>query len=631
MGYGKNQNQGLIFCLLLSSLFFVGCSKPPEVISFASTACKKINNLVDFNNDKKSELVFWNTSSMSKPGKYLESCFYEIVNVTNGKITKVSLGEVGDIPLLGYFDEDSIIDYCLYRGNFNSGSEWFIKNGGRNDDYNLRIGKTGDLPVPNDFDGDSKCDAVSYDPQSSTFRGISSRTGASFSLQFGVPGSIPVIKDYDGDGAADFTTYKPSSGIWTIKNSSNTIVQEKQLGGLNFLPIPSDYDGDGQADLCVWNNITGEIKLLLSSLSRPIPVNVLEKVQNYIKGKDLYPVPMDYDGNGISELAFWDNSSKLLLTFEVNKDFSKKIYHFPGLTNSLPVNNYWLSNLISKKEPVLGIFNDGQILEYKIPSLKATNLYKWDKKENVEPFVSDFDGDFINDSCLYSKDSGTFFCNSSRGGLKFALSFGQKTDIPLTGMFNKDNITDIGVFRPQTNTFYIRYLGKFMPKDIQLIKFSKEGVTGTIPEISDYDGDGIDDLAVYNPDKKSYFVKYSSGKSESTFEFCKDTICKSKNNIKPITGDFDGDGKVDPGIISSNQLSFSSSLSGKLEIQPLSQDISGIPFSRNFDNDLKSDIVVLEIEKGILTILESSKNWKHTETMLAGIVGKHVKLVNNSQ
>ena len=114
----------------------------------------------------------------------------------------------------------------------------------------------------------------------------------------------------------------------------------------------------------------------------------------------------------------------------------------------------------------------------------------------------------------------------------FALPLGQKTDLPVIGNFNADNISDLGVYRQNNQSFYVRYLGKLAPKDIQIVKLSEKAKQYTIPMIDDYDMDCIDDFALYNLLTKKLFVKRSSDSTEVelNFEALKNNENDNSNN-----------------------------------------------------------------------------------------------------
>ncbi|MBI3589755.1 MAG: VCBS repeat-containing protein [Candidatus Melainabacteria bacterium] len=608
--YYRSMSKRIIFFFaIICTFFFFGCSNSDTPFGFLNHQTQNINNLIDFNGDKCSELVFWNTSSMSKSDKFLELCFFETLNLKENKYSKLNLGEVGDIPFVGYFDEDSVADYGLYRSSSEGFGSWIIQSGANSNLVNIKFGKSGDIPVPNDYDGDEKYDIAIYHPLDSSFEGIFSRNQIPFHFKLGINGDIPVSKDYDGDGKADFTTYRPRNGVWTIRSSRDGSVTEKELGGPYFLPIPSDYDGDGKADLCAWNSFNNSLKVILTSFKAPLSGDILEKIQNELNGKDFFPVPLDYDGNGVSELAFWSNSLKILLTFDIRGNLKQKTYYFPKVTNSLPVNNFLLRKLvlenISRTSAVL--FKDGEIIRYPLSGLKTKSLhiFKWNKKEKVIPFASDFDGDYVLDSCLWSVNTGTFLCSSSRVGWKFALPLGQKIDVPVVGNFNSDNITDIGVYRNAERSFYYRFLGKSAPKEIQTFQLSEDAGVYGVPQIADYDGDRIDDFAIFNPQNNIFIIKRSSDLLEA-----KINLTNTGESI-PVVGDFDGDGKADPAIISTDQhdskFTYYSSTYGKSFDFPISA-FYGLPIASDIDHDLKSDLLFFDNNKGNLVIALSSQN-----------------------
>ncbi len=636
----------------ISFLFFVG------ILSFLLSGCfensqspfvfppnlsaQKINNLTDFNEDKKSDLIFWNTSSMSGAGKFLEPCFFEFANVSSNKVLKFKFGEVADIPFTGYFDEDSVIDYGIYRSYKEGLSDWIIKDSVNNNLFGVKIGKAGDIPIPVDIDGDERSDIVIYRPKDSTFEGVSSKTGLPFSVKFGIIGDVPVLKDYDGDGKADLATYRQKTGIWTIRKSRNNEVSETMLGGPSFLPMPADYDGDGKCDLCVWDNSNNSVKCILSILCGPLSGSVVDEISKSLEHKTLFSVSSDYDGDGASEISFWDGASKKLITFNVKNELKKKIYNLANVTNSIPVNNFVFRNLITNKfltssldkESSLYLLKDGSLLEYKnitadgMSNKKPHELFKSDKQNNVLPFLSDFDGDFVKDLCLWSKDTGTFLCNSSRVGWKFALQVGQKTDKPVIGNFNTDNITDIGAYRSANQTFYLRYLGKSAPQDIELVKLSNAAGLRGIPQVADYDGDGISDLAVYNPGKNIFVIRKSSDLKETLISLKEKDVIVS--GVHPISGDFDGDGESDPAFIDlkkGNFRYFSSSLD-QLINQAIPEKLSRVVFTSDLDHDLKSDLIFLNLEQGSLEIVESSNNFRYKKIKFTESNIKGAKLVN---
>ena len=662
--YYKNMiNFKLFFCILLIGVFVSGCTDTNDspFVFLTNLPSHKINHVIDLNGDKKSEFIFWNTSTMSGKDKFLEQCFFETINIAANKYSTFKFGEPGDIPFVGYFDDDGVIDYGTYRSYTMGASDWFVQSGANpSNRFGLQLGESGDIPVPSDFDGDEKADFTVYKSMDSTFEGILSRTGAKFRIQLGSGGDIPVIKDYDGDGRADVATYKPRTGAWSVKLTRDNSVIEKILGGQSYLPIPSDYDGDGKADFCAINIIDKSVIVEFSGLLHGISPEIATKIKNELSGKDFVPVPSDYNGDGSSELAFWSNDFKILITFDIREKLKKKVYHFPKVSNSLPVNNFLLirqfirryygnSSVSYNHGPSLVLFNDDEFIDYgnpmkfvpgtfgSKPSILSSfisqgykRIFKFDKKQNVIPFVLDIDGDYVLEPCLWSKDTGTFYCNSSRVGWKFALQTGQKNDIPLTGNFNGDNITDLGVYRASTHTFYIRYLGKYSPQNTEVVKLSDEAGSKGLPQIADYDNDGIDDLSVYNPSDNSFLVRKSSDLQEAKISFCTEENC-NKSNIIPINGDFDGDGNKEPGEVdlTSNTFTYFSSLLGRLIKGSFAKKINNYIFSADLDQDFKSDLVFVDPLNGVINICDSVNGFKYGQIKFTNKGTKKLQLVNS--
>jgi len=73
------------------------------------------------------------------------------------------------------------------------------------------------------------------------------------------------------------------------------------------------------------------------------------------------------------------------------------------------------------------------------------------------------------------------------------LVLGTPTDIPVPGDYDGDGVTDIAVFQPATST----WVARLSSLDFKATMLATLGAAGDTPVAADYDGDGKADLAVF--------------------------------------------------------------------------------------------------------------------------------------
>ncbi len=100
-----------------------------------------------------------------------------------------------------------------------------------------------------------------------------------------------------------------------------------------------------------------------------------------------------------------------------------------------------------------------------------------------------------------------------------------------------DNSSAIGAFNSSTGTFYLKNANSAGPADVTF-RYGPAG-SGWKPVTGDWDGDGKRTVGLYNPATGTFYLKNTNaaGAADITFAFI-----SAGSGWKPVTGDWDGDG-----------------------------------------------------------------------------------------
>ncbi|PJJ68128.1 T9SS type A sorting domain-containing protein [Chryseobacterium geocarposphaerae] len=272
----------------------------------------------DYNNDNYADI-----SVKTSGGYWLID--YADPNTPNngfGSWDKIYAEYGGDdaIPVPGDYDGDGLTDLAVKTDS----GLWLIdlaNNGLGGWDLNLNstiYGGTDSHPVPGYYNNDSIMDMavktddgfwkIDFADPTATNNGFGS-WDLIFS-QYGGPDAHPVPGDYNGDGLTDLSV-KTDNGGWLIDyavpNAPNngfggweTVVQTTWLA--DAVPVPGDYNGDGLTDIAVkvdekWNIDYANLSLPNNGFGDFIDV------YNQYGDADAYPITADYDGDGASDLS----------------------------------------------------------------------------------------------------------------------------------------------------------------------------------------------------------------------------------------------------------------------------------------------------------------------------------------
>ncbi len=190
------------------------------------------------------------------------------------------------------------------------------------------------------------------------------------------------------------------------------------------------------------------------------------------------------------------------------------------------------------------------------------------------------------------------FCALSRGevGNHIAANGGclaQQVSSSIKFDFDGDRRADVGVFRPSNGVWYINNSGG----GFNIFQF---GQNGDKPVSADYDGDGKSDGAVYRNG-----VWYRLKSSTNTF----DAISFGFADDIPAPADFDGDGKSDITVFRPSNGTWYSLRSSDGAYSAVQFGLIGdVPVPSDYDGDGKADINVFRPSNGVWYRTNSSNN-----------------------
>lgn len=185
------------------------------------------------------------------------------------------------------------------------------------------------------------------------------------------------------------------------------------------------------------------------------------------------------------------------------------------------------------------------------------------------------------DLAIWRPSTGQWWTMAGTGTRQMTVSWGVSGDIPAIGDYDGDGKTDFCVFRPQEGLWYLINSGTG-DSSTSVISF---GGDGDLPAQADFDGDGKTDIAVFRPDNGRWFIKRSSDQGITELPL-------GTSNDTPSPKDFDGDGKADVAVWRAETGIFYSINSSDGELQFTGMGASGEAVPGDYDGDGRDDFAV---------------------------------------
>ncbi len=241
----------------------------------------------------------------------------------------------------------------------------------------------------------------------------------------------------------------------------------------------ADFDGDGKSDLSVFRPSEGNWYLNRSTAGF--------SVINWGISSDV-PVPGDYDGDGKTDFAIFRATADS--SFPDFYILNSSNFTFSGYSWGLPEDIPVIADYDGDGKSDIAVFRPSNSTFYVLKSGDGGVLTYSRVPPGFRPVAGDFDGDGKADFTYFNQGQWRIAKSSDNYQSAEIVFWGLDSDKLVPADYDGDGIDDVAVYRPSDGVWYIR-------KSSGGNMFRQFGISTDIPVPGDYDGDGIDDIAVY--------------------------------------------------------------------------------------------------------------------------------------
>jgi hypothetical protein len=223
---------------------------------------------------------------------------------------------------------------------------------------------------------------------------------------------------------------------------------------------------------------------------------------------------------------------------------------------------------------------------------------------------ADFDGDNKTDLSVWRPSDNAWYIRNSMTNTVTIRSWGDfETDDAVPGDYDGDNKTDIAVTRFNS----IEHHWYIIQSETNTGRVEENGNPGDTPVPADYDGDGQTDVAVWRGSTGGWIIRLSSqGGAHLPQVFWGNEALGDL----PVPGDYDGDGKADIAVWRATEGNWYviNSQTGTGSVQGWGQG-GDRPVQADYDGDGKTDVAVFRNSEGNWYIRNSQtgsvtiRNW----------------------
>ena len=258
---------------------------------------------------------------------------------------------------------------------------------------------------------------------------------------------------FDSDNKADLAVYYPDNGYWVVLGSTNGPLMQ-QGGSARMVPVPQDYNGDGIADLAVFDTRYGTWHFKVKG--------AWDRVQ--WGGSLDVPVPGDYDADGQVDVAVYRPSTGMW--YAKSSRYDSLLQMRWGWKRTIPVP----ADYDGDGQTDLAVFDKDSgfwhIVQSSLWSSDASINDYWRKEWWGNPLTiadgvavpADYDNDGKADIAIYNRATGYWHIKNSDGDSVRTEKFGwpDPTLMPIPDDYDGDGIVDLAVFSPSDSIWHIR-------------------------------------------------------------------------------------------------------------------------------------------------------------------------------
>jgi hypothetical protein len=446
-------------------------------------------------------------------------------------------------------------------GLYNAGSAMYLlRNSNTSGDADSAFNFTTENPndtfvaISGDWDGDGVATVGLYDQTTSIFYLTNSPTSAVSSLTFGFgsPNSafLPVSGDWNNDGTDTIGVYDPSASVFYLRNTNDMgyadITVAYGPAGAGWTPVTGDWDGEGGDTIGLYQAPASTFYLRNSNTSGAADLTVAFGPADGLQ----LAVTGDWDNNGADTIGVYDPASS---TFSLRNSNTSgyadiSVAFGPVFGGWTPLANHWQAGSVDS----IALFDASASTFYKrfsntggfadITEAFSPASTAW------QPIVGDWDYDGVTTIGLYDASEAKFYLRNTNSNSDSAstinLTFttdASRNAKPLAGDWNGDGVVTIGLFDPDSWTFYLKNSNTSGTPDIT---FALGDPTKSYLAVAgDWDGDGVTTIGLYDVDASVFYLRNSNSSG-----FADATIAFGTPGFLPIAGDWTRGGSDTIGV-----------------------------------------------------------------------------------